>query len=286
MSALTQKMGYAALAAVVMAVMTVPTLAQAKAEDSTVVAVVNGDKILKSDVVGVLKLNNVKDEDTAKAFPLIVDEMINEKLVDAAAAKANVEKSQEFQQRLEQAKAQLVKTMYLEGFLKDKVTDSAIKAEYNKFKSDNKGKQEVHARHILVKTQEEAEQVIKDLDNGAKFEDLAKERSSDPSAKNGGDIGYFAKGELIPEFSDAAFKLKPGTYTHEPVKSQFGWHVIQVVDKRDRQVPDLKTVENQIRNKLGQDAVKSLVQGLRAKADIKRFDMDGKPVSDDSTKKD
>lgn len=276
MLARTGKMG--ALAVVAFAIFAMPAMAHAK-EESGVAATVNGDKILKSDVMGVLKLNNVKEEDAAKAYPVVVDEIINEKLIDNAAAKADVEKSQAYQQRLAQAKEQLLKQVYLETFLKDKVTDKAVKAEYEKFKAENKGKQEVHARHILVKTEDEAKQVIKDLDSGAKFEDLAKERSSDPSAKNGGDIGWFAKGELIPEFSDAAFKLSKGTYTKEPVKSQFGWHVIYVEDKRERTVPDEKAVDNAIRQKLGQEAVKNLVEGLRAKADIKRFDINGKPVA-------
>jgi peptidyl-prolyl cis-trans isomerase C len=273
------KTGFAAMAVVAMAMMAVPTLAHAKADDSTLAATVNGDKITKGQVENVMKSNNVKDEDAAKAYPVIVDEIINEKLIDAAAAKADVQKTPEFQQRLEASKAQLVKQMYLESYLKNKVDDKAVKAEYEKFKKDNKGKEEVHARHILLKTEDEAKQVIKDLNDGAKFEDLAKERSTDPSAKNGGDIGYFAKDELIPAFSDAAFKLKPGTYTKEPVKSQFGYHVIYVIDKRERVVPDLKTVEAAIRNKLGQDAVKQLLTNLTAKADIKRFDIDGKPVT-------
>ena len=153
-----------------------------------------------------------------------------------------------------------------------------------RFKKENKGKQEVHARHILLATEEEAKQAIKSLEGGAKFEDLAKERSSGPTAKNGGDVGYFAKGEIVTEFSDAAFKLKPGTYTKAPVKSQFGWHVIYVEDKRERAVPDIKDIEASIRNKLGQDAIESLVKSLRAKADIKRFGMDGKPVEEETKK--
>lgn len=268
----TKNTTFAALA-MVAAVATAPTLAFAA---DTVVATVNGSSILKADVDKVLKLNNVKSADADKAFPIIVNEMINEKLVDEAAAKAEIEKTADFQQR----KEQLIKTMYVENIVKNKVTDKAVKAEYDKLKKENKGKQEVHARHILVKTEDEAKQVIKDLDAGKKFEDLAKERSSDPSAKNGGDIGFFAKDELIPAFSAAAFALKPGTYTKEPVKSEFGYHVIYAVETRERQVPELKQVEGTIRNKLTQDAVRGLVTDLRAKADIKLFDKDGKPLAE------
>lgn len=268
-----KKMGLAALAFA--ALLAAPTLAQAKDD---VAATVNGSTITKKEVMSVLKLNNVKDEEAPKLYPRVVDDLINQKLVAEATAKANIEQDPVFQQRMAQTKEQLIQNMFIEKYLKDKVTDKAVKAEYDKLKKENKGKTEVHARHILVKTEEEAKQVIKDLESGAKFEDLAKERSSDPSAKNGGDIGYFTKDELIPEFSAAAFDLKPGTYTKTPVKSQFGYHVIYVQDKRDRSVPDLKAVETQIRQKLGQEAVQKLVMDLRAKADIKRFDMDGKPV--------
>jgi peptidyl-prolyl cis-trans isomerase C len=248
------------------------------------VAVVNGNKILKNDVMGALKSLKVQPADTTKAFPVVVDQIINEKLIDIETAKAAIEKDPAFQARLAATKAQLIKTVYLEKYLKDKITTQTVKAEYDKFKKANKGKQEVHARHILVASEAEAKQVIKDLDAGAKFDVLAKERSSGPTAKNGGDVGYFAKGEIIPEFSDAAFKLKSGTYTKEPVKTQFGWHVIYVEDKRDRAVPDLKDVEVSIRTKLGQGAIETLVKGLRAKADIQHFTIDGKPVEEETKK--
>ncbi|MFH1158575.1 MAG: peptidylprolyl isomerase [Pseudomonadota bacterium] len=260
-----------------------PTAAPAKeipADDNAVVATVNGDRILKKDVLGVLENLSVKQEDREKAFPVVVNQMINEKLINTETSKAGIEKDPVFQQRMEMAKFQMIKTMYLENYLKDKINDQTVKTEYEKFRKENKGKEEIHARHILVASEAEARQVIKDLKGGAKFEDLAKERSSGPAAKSGGDIGFFAKGEIIPEFSDAAFKLKPGNYTKEPVKSQFGWHVIYVEAKRERPVPEMKDVEGAIRNKMGQEAVEKLVMTLRAKADIKRFDAEGKPVTE------
>jgi peptidyl-prolyl cis-trans isomerase C len=280
MLAQMHKAGFAAVVVAAMALLAAPVTAQAKADDNTVVATVNGAKILKKDVMGTMKTLSVKDEDAEKVFPMVVDQMINENLINTETAKSNIEQDPAFQQRLAAAKDQLIKTFYLENYLKDKVNDKTVKAAYEKIKKENKGKEEVHARHILLKSEEEAKQVIKDLDSGAKFEDLARERSSDPGAKNGGDLGYFTKDEMVPEFSAAAFSTKPGTYTKEPVKSQFGWHVILVEDKRQRSIPDLKEVESSLRNKLGQDAVQKLVQDLRAKADIKRFGMDGKPLEE------
>ncbi|MBI3440529.1 MAG: peptidylprolyl isomerase [Proteobacteria bacterium] len=287
MSTLVNKIGPVLMAAVAIAMVTMAGIAQAKeapSSDSAVLAIVNGDKILKDDALNALKSMNVPAADTDKVLPVVVDQMINEKLINSEVAKAQIEKDPAFQARLALAKAQLVRTAYLEKYLKDKITDQAVKSEYEKLKKENKGKEEVHARHILVATEEEAKQIIKDLDAGARFETLAKERSSGPTAKNGGDVGYFAQGEIVPEFSNAAFQLKAGTYTKTPIKTQFGWHVIYVEDRRTRVVPDLKDVETSIRNKLGQEAVEKLVTGLRAKADIKRFGMDGKPV-EEATKK-
>lgn len=255
--------------------------AAATSADETVVAIVNGDKILKKEVMQAVEKLPVKDVQIDKIFPFVVDQMINEKLIDSATASANVEDTPEFKKRMELVKAQLVKQLYLENTLKDKVSDKAVEAEYEKFKKENKGKEEVRARHILVPTEEEAKQVIKDLEAGQKFDELAAKRSSDPSnAQSGGDLGYFLKEEMVPEFSEAAFSTKPGTYTKTPVKSSFGWHIIKVEDKRTRAVPELKEVEMAIRNKLGQDALQKLVQDLRAKAEIQRFNLDGSPVEE------
>lgn len=277
MSTRVQKISLAAVALVALATIALPTISYAK-EDSTVIAIVNGDKIVKGDVLKVLKGMSVPEADTEKVFPVVVNQIINEKLIDKETAKAAIEKDPTFIARLAATKEQMIKTIYLERYLKDKVTESDIKSEYDKFKKANKGKEEVHARHILLKTEEEAKQAIKDLDGGAKFETLANERSDGPAAKNGGDLGYFAQGEVIPEFSNAAFQLKPGTYTKTPVKTPFGWHVVYVEDKRIRVIPELKDVENTIRGKLGQVAIENLVTDLRAKADIKQFDINGKPL--------
>lgn len=248
------------------------------ARADTVVATVNGDKIMKKDVMEAVKNLPVKGADTEKVFPLVVDQVINEKLLDKAVSDAKIEQSKDYKARLSILQSQLAKQMYIEKMLKDKVSDGKVRAEYEQFREQNKGKTELHARHIIVPTKEEAEQAIKDLDGGMKFADVAKKRSSGPTSQNGGDLGWFAKEDMVPEFSEAAFKLKPGSYTKEPVKTQFGYHVIMVENKRTRQVPDIKQVDGAIRNKLGQEALEKLVADLRAKADIKRFDMNGKPI--------
>lgn len=250
----------------------------APAQADTVVAIVNGDKIMKKDVMDAVKNLPVKGADAEKVFPMVLDQVISEKLLDKAVSDAKIEQSKEYKERFAILQTQLAKQMYMEKMLKDKISDGKIKAEYEDFKNQNKGKVELHARHILVPSKEEAMEAIQKLDKGEKFADVAKDMSSGPTARAGGDLGWFAKEDMLPEFSDAAFKLKPGSYTKEPVKTQFGYHVIFVEDKRTRQVPSLKEVEGPIRNKLGQDALEDLVKGLRAKADIQRFDINGKPL--------
>lgn len=266
-------------AALLLSTATIPVAAFAAATEDTVAATVNGDKIYKKDVMNALTSLKVPAADQDKVYPQVLDQIVNEKLIDETVSKAKIEDTEQYKKQLELIKAQLVKQVYIEKFLKDKITDAKVKAEYDKFKAQNAGKEEVHARHILVPTEAEAQQVIKDLDGGAKFEDLAKKRSSGPTAQNGGDVGFFVKEEMLPEFADAAFALKPGTYTKEAVKTQFGYHVIKVEEKRKRKVPEQKEVEGAIRNKLGQEALQQLVADLRSKAKIEQFDINGKAVT-------
>lgn len=247
----------------------------------TTVAIVNGTKISKKDVDNAIKELGQKLEgvDKKQVFPLVVDQIINEKLLDDASAAAKIDESADFKKRVEILKAQLVKQMYFERLLKSKVSQEQVKAAYDKFEKENKGKIEVHARHILVPSEEEAVQAIKDLDAGAKFEEIAAKRSSGPNARSGGDLGWFLKDEMIPAFSEVAFKMKPGTYSKTPVKTELGWHVIKLEEKRERQVPRFAEVELAIRSQLSQQALKAVVSDLRSKADVKLFDENGKPLN-------
>jgi len=258
----------------------------ATSKKDPVVAIVNGSKITKAEVMKTLqgapgkKLN---DEQMKFLFPQAVEMLVSEKLIDQAIAKSKVRDSAAYKKQVEFIKAQVAKQMFFRTYLKGKVTEKEVKAEYGKFKKANAGKQEVHAFQIVVPTKVEAEQVVKDLKAGKKFEDLARERSSDAqSAKHGGEIGWFSKDELPTPFepiAQAAFKLKPGQYTQKPVKTDFGWHVIKVTEKRARKVPALAMVEGKIREKLSNEAVSKMIAGLRKKASIKFFDLKGKPES-------
>src|SRR5258706_9089906 len=134
-----------------------------------------------------------------------------------------------------------------------------------------RGEQEVHARHILVETEDEAKAVKAELDKGADFAELAKKKSKDPGASDGGDLGFFTKDQMVPEFSAVAFSLEPGKIS-DPVKSQFGWHVIKVEEKRNRKAPDFDQVKGQIETYVTRKAQADYVAKLREAAKVERMD--------------
>lgn len=254
----------------------------------TVLATVNGEKILKKQIDDVIQTypGGAKEEDKEMLSKMILGQLVEEYLINDAVAKSKISETKEYQERLEVLRTQLERQIYIEQMLKGKMTDKAVKAEYESLKKAYAGKEEVRARHILVPTETEAERVIKDLDDGKDFAKLAMQRSSGPSAPNGGDLGYFTEGDMVPEFSKAAFALKPGTYTKKPVKTQFGFHVIKVEDKRTRKMPPLAgEVEGTIRNKLGQEALREHLQALYKKAEVVMYDEKGNPIEPAAEKK-
>ena len=157
---------------------------------------------------------------------------------------------------------------YFRKHVLEAVTDDEVKARYEKEIAALPPQEEVHARHILVKTEDEAKAVIAALDGGKDFAELAKEKSSDPSKSEGGDLGYFKKGQMVPEFEAAAFALEKGQYTKTPVKSQFGFHVIKVEDKRTAAPPPLEQVNTQVRQMVMQDKYLGLLKAAKEKATI------------------
>ncbi|MDQ0456511.1 peptidylprolyl isomerase [Rhizobium paknamense] len=159
---------------------------------------------------------------------------------------------------------------YFKKHVVDTTTDAEVKARYEKEIAALPKEQEVHARHILVKTEDEAKDIIKQLDAGKDFAELAKEKSTDSNKDDGGDLGYFTKGRMVPEFEEAAFALKPGTYTKTPVKTQFGYHVIKVEDLRDAPPPSFDDVQQQVRQLVMRDKYLALLEKAKSseKVDI------------------
>jgi peptidyl-prolyl cis-trans isomerase C len=155
-------------------------------------------------------------------------------------------------------------------------TDEAMKKVYEEASKQITGEQEVHARHILVETEDEAKAIAEELKKGADFAELAKKKSKDPGASDGGDLGFFTKDQMVPEFSAVAFALEPGKIS-DPVKSQFGWHIIKVEEKRNRKAPDFEQVKAQIETYVTRKAQADYVAKLREAAKVERMDKPAEP---------
>ena len=197
------------------------------------------------------------------------DEVIAREIFMQEAQKRGLDASDDFKAQMELARQTiLIRELFADQQKKNPVTDADIQAEYDKFVAANGGK-EYKARHILVKSEDEAKKIIAELKKGAKFEDLAKKESKDPgSGANGGDLDWAAPSSYVPEFAQAMIKLKKGEMTQVPVKSQFGWHVIRVDDIRDAQLPKLEDVKAQIAQQLQQQRLAQFQEQLRKSAKV------------------
>jgi peptidyl-prolyl cis-trans isomerase C len=253
-----------------------------RAADDPVLAKVNGAEIKKSDVT---MAEEELGPSLAQMDPATKDEnvlsfLIDMKIVAKAAEDKKVADSEEFKKRLAFARNRLLMDSLLAQEGKAATTDDAMKKVYEEASKQITGEQEVRARHILVETEDEAKAVKAELDKGADFAELAKKKSKDPGSADGGDLGFFTKEQMVPEFSAVAFALDPGKIS-DPVKSQFGWHIIKVEEKRNRKAPDFDQVKAQIENYVTRKAQADYVAKLRTEAKVERLDQpaaDAKPV--------
>jgi peptidyl-prolyl cis-trans isomerase C len=195
---------------------------------------------------------------------------IDVKLLAAGATAEKLDQTDHFKRRLQYLTDRELHNAYFKKHVVDTVTDAEVKARYDKEVAALPKQEEVHARHILVKTEDEAKDVIKQLDAGKDFAELAKEKSTDPNKSEGGDLGYFTRGRMVKEFEDAAFALDKGAYSKTPVKTDFGYHVIKVEDKRDAPPPPFEQVQDQVRQLVMRDKYLELLNQAKAatKVDI------------------
>ena len=211
------------------------------------------------------QLANLPDEQKRVAA---LSSIIDVKLLATDASKEGLQDGADFKQRLAFLTDRELHNAYFKKHVVDAVTPEEVKARYDKEVAAVTPEDEIRARHILVKTEEEAKAIIADLDAGKDFVEIAKEKSTDPNKSEGGDLGYFAKGRMVPEFEEAAFALEKGAYSKTPVKSQFGFHVIKVEDKRKQQPPALEQVEAQVRQLVMRDKYLELLEKAKAAAPI------------------
>ena len=209
---------------------------------------------------------------------------IDVKLLALDATAEKLDQNAEFKKRMQYLADRELHNAYFKKHVVDTVTDADVKARYDKEVAALPKQEEVHARHILVKTEDEAKDVIKQLDAGKSFADLAKEKSTDPNKADGGDLGYFTKGRMVKEFEEAAFALDKGTYTKTPVKTDFGYHVILVEDKRDAAPPAFDQVKDQVRQLVMRDKYLALLAAAKEKSKIEITDEALRKGYDDANK--
>ena len=251
------------------------------ADEDPVVARVNGVDIRQSDLA-------FAEEEIGGNMPTIPPEQKRDYLINylvdvivlsQAAEKQNLADRPDVKRRLAFDHNRLLMESLLQDAGKSALSDEAERKVYDEAVKQVKNEEEVHARHILVPTEDEAKAILAQLKGGADFATLAKEKSKDPGAAEGGDLGYFTKEQMVPEFADVAFKLNKGQLS-DPVKTQFGWHVIKVEDKRMRPTPTFDQVKPQIENYVAHRAQADLVENLRKSATVERLD---KPAAPDAS---
>src|SRR6202047_2348704 len=242
-------------------------------EANPVLAKVNGAEIRQSDLAlaeedlgpSLAQMDPSTKKENVLAF------LIDMKIVAKAAEAKKIEDRDDFKARLAFTRNRLLMDNLLAVEGKAATTEDAMKKVYEEAAKQIEGEQEVHARHILVESEDEAKAIAADLKKGADFAELAKKKSKDPGASDGGDLGFFTKDQMVPEFSTVAFALEPGKIS-DPVKSQFGWHIIKVEEKRNRKAPDFDQVKGQIETYVTRKAQAEYVAKLREAAKVERMD--------------
>lgn len=246
----------------------------ALAQGDKVVATINGNAVTETDLeIALTDLDQQfaqlpQEQRRAAALSALIEI----RLLSAEAEAKGLADTDDFKRRMEVLRQRALHSAYIEQEVAAKITDEAVRAEYDKQVAAMTPAKEVRARHILVPTEEEAKAIIADLDKGGDFEAIAKEKSQDGAAANGGDLGYFGAGQMVPDFETAAFALNAGEYSKEPVKTQFGFHVIKVEDKRDQQPPAFEQVQGQFRSLLLRQSYFEVVTNLREAANVEITD--------------
>ena len=253
--------------------------------DNPLIAKVNGDAICHNDIQAVFQQiiqpgQKPSPEDLQKLYPHVVEELISRKLAYQEAVRLHLNNIQDVRKAEDTAHHQIMVQAYFNEVGKPAVTEEALHKAYDEAVKNQPKQDEVHARHILVKTEDEAKDIIKQLDKGADFPALAKEKSIDKeNAKEGGDLGYFTKGNMDPSVAEAALAMDNNTYSKVPVKTSLGYDVLQVLDKRPAKIPTFEEAKGQLRGQLAQIAIGQKLKEAAARSDIKVFNPDGSPVA-------
>ena len=249
------------------------------AQEEKVVATVNGVAIKTGDIEMAAEdlLAQLQSVPPEQRFRFLIEYLVERQLLAQAADKAKIASTDEYKRRLDYYSTKALRDSYFKTKIEPTISDEEAKKRYEEEIAKITPEEEVRARHILVKTEKEAKDVAAELKKGGNFEEIAKAKSIGPSAPRGGDLGYFTKDKMVPEFSEVAFKLNKDQIS-APVKTNFGWHIIKVEDRRMQQLQEFDAIKSRIRNVLLRQKVTEIAETLRKNAKIEYLDADAKPV--------
>lgn len=250
-----------------------------------VVATVDGRDITRVDVFRFIKLMpaNLQQLPPSALYPLALDQVINTRIVQNKAEDSGLENDPEVKEQVNMAEQQIIRSIYVQREADKEISNSELKKAYDDLLAKVPEVEEVKARHILVADEAKAKSLIEELNGGADFAKLAAANSADPGNKDkGGELGWFSKADMVPEFAEAAFKIEKGKVGATPVKTQFGWHVVQVEDKRKRPRPSFDEVKPMLQVELRRQKLEAKLQSWRNAAKVETFDINGNPLKEES----
>lgn len=262
------------VAAIVAAGLVFSTISMAAEGDDPVIAKVGGVDVYQSE----LTLAEAELDPQFQRMPpeqrqlAALAAVVDIKTLARLAEKEELEKTDEFKRQMAFFRDRTLHNILFKEKVVDPITDESVKERYEKEVAATPAEDEIKARHILLKTRDEANAVIAKLEAGADFEELAKESSTGPSSSNGGDLGYFTKGRMVPPFEAAAFALETGEFTKVPVETEFGWHVIKVEDRRKSEPPAFEKVKDQVQQVLLRERYAALMKDARKTIEVEVFD--------------
>ncbi|MGH1404467.1 MAG: peptidylprolyl isomerase [Alphaproteobacteria bacterium] len=252
----------------------------ANPEENPILASFDGEEIRRQDVIDLINVMppQMKAVPIEQLFPMALEQLVTNKIIDKKADGADLDSDEEVVKQLALAKAQIVRTRFLDKVVSEGITEDRVKEEYQTYLDNFPEIEEVKAAHILVDDEKLAKDLIKKLNKGENFADLAQENSKDGSAADGGNLGYFAKNEVVPQFAEAAFALENGKYSKKPIQSDFGYHIIRVDEKRIRPAAEFEQIKPSIEQELRRAVFEEKVTAWKSEFDIERFDINGDPL--------
>ena len=265
------------LATLALSVATVTTAMPALAQERITVATLDGEAIYLDEVIAVAETlpQEYQQQGIGALYPQLVDEVVNARLAAVAGRASGIDKDDDVAAAITAAADRVIAESYITRRVNEQLTDEAIQTAYDAYVNDTASREQVTASHILVETEDEAKAIIAQLSDGADFATLAKEKSTGPSGPNGGELGSFGRGQMVPAFETAAFAMTEGSYSETPVQTQFGWHVIKVSAKGMQEAPSLDEMRDQLVANLSRQSFSRIVEELRVGSSL-----DVRPLED------